>query len=151
MQELKRNQNKEYRRRNECSRPGSTGAFMNQVSWFFTPQINQVILPIQPFFLSNVNLGCTSHAGNKQDPTWPGTLGSVSLSDTALTATRSVVAASLPPVEQHIAAEHTQYPETSQLLSIIVRLHVVFGAAILAWLNFYQSSCGMWVWHSLRL
>lgn len=42
---------KEYRWRNECPRPGSTGAFMNQVSRFFTPQINQFIHPSYPAFL----------------------------------------------------------------------------------------------------
>lgn len=122
------------------------------LSWIRYPDFSlpiltkSFILLIQPFFLSRVHAGFTNPAGSMQGPTWPASLGSAGLIDAALSATMSVVAASLPPVEQHIAAEYTEYPETSQLLSIIVRLHVVSSTAILAWFNFYQSSCGMWVW-----
>lgn len=78
------------------------------------------------FLLSTVHPDYIIPAGSKQGLTWPAIRGSLSLSDTALSATLSVAAASLPPVEWRIAVEYTQYPETSQLLSIMVRLHVVF-------------------------
>lgn len=53
----------------------------------------------QQFFLSTLRPDFIFPVGSKQGLAWPATWGFVSLSDTALSATLSVAAASLPPVE----------------------------------------------------
>lgn len=59
----------------------------------------------------------------------------------APSATLSVAAARLASCRALPSSRaHTQYPETSQLLSIMVRLHVVSCSAISAWFSFSQRS-----------